>query len=744
MGPLELSSNAGGLGTAIVNVIPNTLNNSTFQINGTLGTITNAINLDSTNAIATILSSGTNTLSTGGMTLIGANNVINSSGTLNIGSSDIIADGTSAGSLIVNGSGILNIASANTYTGSTTLNSGTLQTSNNNAFSTGALTLNGGNLQALATVALANSSFNVGANDTAAIIGSHNITMPTGTLNSGSTLNDTNSATTTFTGLSSSGALNTTGGTIVMGGDNSGLSGNMTIGGSALEINNTNTDPLGTGSLALNGNTTLSSLVAASPVVNAFTIGGNTSIAGTNNITLSGSGILNTGSSLGININNSGTPGTATLSGTVIGAGAINVNDILALTGNNIGNSVATSLSGLITINNGATVMISNAANNNIALATPTGSLGISPVTINGGGILDLNNVGIANPSYTTNVSTPSTPATTVILLNGAGTSTSNEAQITTEGNTTIDRPIASGANSTPGTTGFPDMINVNTGTFTLNNGINAITANTGNIVVNATAGGTTFIDNSDNGTINALQTLVYNGNYQLNGTTNITSLYQIYTGTMLLGNDVQFITGPNSFVEVDATINSNPAIPGANTPLTIDTGTFTLNNAVGSAQPITSLDVNANTIALNNGNINTTSDQTYTGTVQLGNPSSALTSNTGSVIFNTPVTTAPANPTPNLSIDASSGNIQLSDVGTTTTPLGTVTLTPGNTATTSASLDGQVNVTNLAVTGGGITNINSGNISTAGSQTYSGTYQFRQHGDINCRRYCVWQHTRW
>jgi hypothetical protein len=299
-----------------------------------------------------------------------------------------------------------------------------------------------------------------------------------------------------------------------------------------------------------------------------------------------------------------------------------------------------------------------------------------------------------------------------VITLNGTG---ANGAKITTENSVTVNRPIALTVNSN-------NTITVNS-TLTLNNGINGLTTDSVNGVGNIVLSGSgTLVENADNGTINPLHTFTDNVATTIpNGSIFETGLSQTYNGSLLLGHDVQFITlsGANSSVQINGSVDT--ANPVNSTPLSIDTGTFTLDSPIGATQPITSLDVTANTIALNNGTITTTSDQSYTGAVQLGTPTSALTSNSGSVTFSTPVTTAPNNPTPNLSIDAPAGNIQLSSIGTTNAPLGTVTLTPGSATNTAASLDGLVNVTSLAITGGGLTDINSGNITTFGAQNYSG-----------------------
>jgi fibronectin-binding autotransporter adhesin len=82
-------------------------------------------------------------------------------GTLNLTSTCVIANNTSASSLTKSGNGTLILSGANTYSGGTRLNSGTLRLGNNNAVGTGAFGISGGTLDMVGggTYTLVNSSY---------------------------------------------------------------------------------------------------------------------------------------------------------------------------------------------------------------------------------------------------------------------------------------------------------------------------------------------------------------------------------------------------------------------------------------------------------------------------------------------------------------------------------------------------------------------------------------------------------
>ena len=150
------------------------------------------------------------------------------------------------------------------------------------------------------------NSVAVGTNATPTISGSNNITLAGVTLNAGGNLSLNDSATVNLNGgLSGTGTLTASGGTVEVGGSNSGYTGTLNLNGSNLQINNDNTDPLGAGTLVLT-NGTLSALqaVTTNPVANAFTLAGNTTIGGSNAINFNGAGNLNSGT---LNINNTAT-----------------------------------------------------------------------------------------------------------------------------------------------------------------------------------------------------------------------------------------------------------------------------------------------------------------------------------------------------------------------------------------------------------------------------------------------------
>ncbi|MEK7950968.1 beta strand repeat-containing protein [Luteolibacter soli] len=161
-----------GAGTMNLGTV-NSLGNAAFTINaGTLENTSGAA-LTMTNTTQSwngdfAFSNGASTSPTGDLSLgtgafslgtaAGTSRTVTTNGAAILTAAGVIANGTTANSLIKSGTGALRLDGANTFSGGFTLNAGTLHFANNAALGTGPLTINGGVLQArLASRTLANA-----------------------------------------------------------------------------------------------------------------------------------------------------------------------------------------------------------------------------------------------------------------------------------------------------------------------------------------------------------------------------------------------------------------------------------------------------------------------------------------------------------------------------------------------------------------------------------------------------------
>ena len=698
-GTLSIGTHAAALSTSAVNIG----SGATLNLAGSLdANVTNAITLTS----ATLRASGTNTLSgSNNLVLSGTNTISNASGTLTIAN---VISGSGA-SLVINGAGTVALTNTNTYGGSTTLTSGTFIAGNvTNPFSTGILNLNGGTLTAAGTsTVLGNTSFTVGANDNAAIGGSVSLTLPAGTLNTGSTLTINNTGTTQFAStLSGAGAITigSSSGITEFSGNNSSLSGVITLNGGTLELNNdNNSSPLGTGMLNLNGGT-LSALTAidSNPLENNVTVGGNASIGGAADITFSANntGWINSGNTLTI----SNTAAT-TFDNSLVGSGNITQS---AGTTNFSGSSAA--YSGIITIGN-------STAN----VTTNTG-IGSASVTINAGGTFNINGVTLNSNRIT---------------LDGTSGSTAFASILEGNGTASLGGPITITNGSTNNY-----IIAEQSSVFTLNNNINGdgdltllgatLNAIYGNLPV-ATVnpditipnGGVMYV-NGEVGTVTALNSLTSNVAITFGGTDNVTVGNQFWSATnpITLVADTKFISTQGS-VTIDATINGNY-------PLTISSADITtINGAIGNTSPVASVAVSGAAINLNGGSIISTGSQTYTGPIVLGNDTTLSATNNNTYIdFTNAATTINSDQIAAraLTINSGTGGITLAGNIGSIAPLSSLTLnTTGTITLNNAATSGAQNY-NGTVTLSGNTTLSSVNNNINFAGTIDGAYAL----DIN------------
>lgn len=532
---------------------------STVTWSGTGGTITLGSDLSAITANTTFdVSNATAAVTIAGFSIPLQSTVTftnNSSQTWTI--SSVIS---STGSLTFTGTGELVLSGANTYTGGTNLNAGILNVSTNSALGTGALTFNGGTLQAGApSLILANNM----------------------TLNTVTNTFDTQSSTSTLTGVisdgSNSGTLTVIGnGTLVLTNTNNSYSGGTFLNGGTLNI---------TSDLVL-GN------LASTTTFNGGALQAGANITSGRYIVLNGSG--GTFYTNGL---------SSTLSGVISGPGALNIigatadTDFLALTGNN-------TFTGPINVSS-ATLNISS----DTALGSASGVLTLTDATLQsatGSNIADsrtivLNDLG---GTFDTNGSS----STYSGAVEGAGA-------LTKVGANTL---FLAGSNSYSGGT------NINAGTINFNNnsalGSGAITFNGGTLQAGAEnlSIGLPMTLNASSGTIDAAgNSLTLSG--VIGGSGGLTIMSTVAsTGTVILSNANTYSGGTS--------INSGVLQIANDANLGVSAGTVTFNG--GTLQAGTSFFSARNmVIGSSSGTIDTNSFLiVLTGAISGGSSANGLT----------------------------------------------------------------------------------------------------------------------
>jgi autotransporter-associated beta strand protein len=347
---------AGTLQLNVANALPNggpmniSAAGATLNLNGNNATVSSL-----TGVAGALVTLGAGTLTTGG------------DGTATTFSGNI----SGTGGLTKVGSGTFSLAGTNTYSGATSVNTGTVQASAVNAFSSSS---------AVTVAAMATLDLNNNNNAVASLAGAGNVTLGTaagGTLTTGGSNNAT-----TFSGvISGTGGLTKVGtGIFTLSGANS-YTGATMVNAGTLQAGAGNAFPSATAVTVASG--------ATLDVNNQSVIIG--SLAGAGNVTL-GRGSLNTGG------NNTGT----TFSGSISGTGSLvkNGTGTFVVSGTN-------TYSGATNINAG-TLQLGPGASGALPSA--------SAVSIASGGTLDLNNNNAT-------ISSLSGPSGGMILL-GTGTLT--------------------------------------------------------------------------------------------------------------------------------------------------------------------------------------------------------------------------------------------------------------------------------------------------------------------------------
>ena len=361
--------NVNALGNAAFTMVAGTLDNTS----GAALTLTNTTQTwngdfafstaGSTNAKD--LSLGTGTVSLG--TTAGASRTITTKGAALLTVGGVVANGTTANSIVKMGTGGLRLDGTNTYTGGTTLVDGQLHIANNAALGTGTLTINGGLIVPRLAARTVANAVTVNADFTIGIVGFNNQMNFSGPVNLGGATRIVTVANTTidpdagFSGVISNGGLTKAGaGTMTLTGT-SDFAGATTVTDGILVLSGTGAIN-GSSGITINGSGAKflqTSSVASTPTITLTqgTLDG-TGTVGTVNVGVSGTILAN------------GNGGTATLTTGNLGfSGAATVNVASTTTGAAIAAGALTTsgTDGAITLNINRTGGWTNGANNLIS-----------------------------------------------------------------------------------------------------------------------------------------------------------------------------------------------------------------------------------------------------------------------------------------------------------------------------------------------------------------------------------------
>jgi CHAT domain-containing protein len=474
------------------------------------------------------------------------------------------------------------------------------------------------------------------------------------------------------------------------------------------------------------------------------------------NLTISGNQITNL---RGINTGSGNLSVTAT--GNITDAGAINVGGTASFTtsGNNAditldNNLAVTGAINLNTTGSNSDVTIANANAINLGTSAIQGNLSIQTTT---GNIIDTGTITVGGTAnFTTSQSnadiTLDTLAVTgAIKLNTTGAN--GDAEINNSVATTLDTSNIGGnltvttdsINITNSVTASNVTLQPKTSSTTVGIGANAV----GSFQVNQTelnrltSSGIVTIGKLDSGLINvgnAGDAINITSNYSLNviGGSNInindnvtTKGGQSYNGSVILTRNATLET-TNSDVTFSNTVDSEAT---ETNDLTINAGSgdITFTGAVGNNVSLGNIAANstdnttfnstvqANNLTTNtggttilNGDITTTTTQTYNDNVQLNNNNIILNTTNSDITFTGTVNgqTAESN---NLTLNTGNGNISFNNLVGNTTPLGDIIANSNGTTKFNNSVVAKSLTTDL----NGTTELN-GNVTTTGTQTYN------------------------
>jgi autotransporter-associated beta strand protein len=547
-------------------------------------------------------------------------------------SSNIVSDGgqgggsTTSGGITMSGTGTLTLSGTNTYTGTTLLNSGTTVISSDQSLgrASNPLQFNGGTMEITTSI----SSY----------------TRPISFIGAG-TINVDSGATALFSGSVSGGGAITVGGP-----------GSLVLAGSNTFTSTVTITP--TGNLQFNSQASFPT--ATNVVANGTLIFGN--IPGT---TITSTGMIS--GSGGLSVVNGGTvilSGTNSYAGdTTITLGTLQIEGMSSLSGVNI-------------IDNGL-LLFDNTAG---SITVPQNISGTGSLTLQGGMpvILTGTNTYQGTTTITSGtlqindaVSFPTLNTNTVVndgsfVFNNAGTATvaasiSGSGSLTMQGSGTL---ILAGNNSYAGTTTIEPG-----STLQINSPLNGLppsnmVMDNGALVLNNSGTETYSANISGSGTLS----MTGSGTAILTGMNDYMGTTTIDMGSTLQINTVNSIPNNAAFTVVDnGNLNFNIS-GGTYTFASLITGTGAVNQ-IGTAALTLSNPGNNFTggMTISNGAI-----LTFTGTANLGSPTSTLTLNDGTL--DVPLGTPSFTSMHPISLASGGGTIDIEDIATTLTQTGNIT----------------------------------------------------------------------
>ncbi|HWE59081.1 MAG TPA: hypothetical protein VG228_05235 [Solirubrobacteraceae bacterium] len=242
---------------------------------------------------------------------------------------------------------------------------------------------------------------------------------------------------------------------------------------------------------------------------------------------------------------------------------------------------------------------------------------------------------------------------------------------------TTTGAQIYSGAVTL---TGDSTLTSTGSGSVTFDStvdGAHALTVNTG---------GTTTLSDAVGGSLTLLSLSVLGaGGTELQADASTTG-DQTYTGAVTVSGDSTLTSTGNGTITFDSTVDGGHA-------LTVNTGGNTsFNGAIGGSTALSSLSTLGAAATTLSADVATTGDQTYSGAVTLGADSTVTSTSSGSITFDS-------------TVDGAHG----------------LTANTGGNTTFTGAVGGNDALASLTTQGAGST-ILDGNVSTTGTQTYSGS----------------------
>jgi fibronectin-binding autotransporter adhesin len=747
------------VGNGQLNSAGSVVDNGTFDISGLATTSTTIGNLSGSGAVVLgsrtliVNTTGTSTFSgnisgAGGLTTGGAGTFILSgnnnytgatnvtAGTLQAGSTTAFApssDFTASGTLALNGfantikslagagsvttgaaTGILTIANGGTFSGGITgsgglnLTGGTLQlttASSANTYSGQTTVSNSGILQSGANGALSSSSPIVlqGAAQLNLSTFSNTIFSLSGGTNtlallgSGSTLTISNGSNGgTFAGqIQGAGALNLTGGTLILSNENS-YTGGTTITSGTLKLAAPAGELLPTGPVVDNGTFDISLLTSSTTIGNlsgsgAVVLGSNTLIVNTTGTStfsgnISGNGGLTTG----------GTGSTLTLSGNNNYTGATNVTAGTLQAGSTTAFAPGSNftVAGTLALNSFANTINSLSGAGNVTTGSAAGILTVANGGTFSGGITGSGGLNLTGGTLTLSGTNTYSGGTTItsgtLALSGAGTI--NSAGTVTDNGAFDISGITPATSQTIGNLSGSGVVTLGTRTLIVNTtGTSTFSGN-----ITGTGGLTTG---------GAGSTFTLSGNNIYTGATNVT------VGTLQAGSTTAFAPGSNFTVAgtlalngFASTINSLAGTGAVTTGAA--TGILSISNGGAFSGSITGsggLNLTGGTLSLTGSGVTT-----YSGPTTIGSSAVLSAGATNALSPNSAVTVSGI-----LSLNNFNNTIlSLSGSGTVPTGLGAGgTLTIANGGIFSGSISGTEGVT-----------LTGGTLQLSGSNSYSGT----------------------